>query len=117
MDNKPTTIRFSIGTKAFAQGILEPTTAKEFQIKGMGRGSWMHLTDLYTHPFIRGRGYARLIMDAVCKHADRHHLNLVLTVLPHGEGSIPASALEFFYGQFGFECHQRHMIRSYINGA
>lgn len=97
------TIRFSIGTKAFAQAVLVGMNGKEKDLLMLGRGKWMTVTDFYTHPFIRGKGYGRIMMRSVCDYADKNKINLWLVVTPHGRGRLKTEVLINFYSSCGFK--------------
>jgi GNAT superfamily N-acetyltransferase len=62
------------------------------------------LTNLYVHPLRRGNNWADSLMRQAVAYADRHQLDLVLTVKPHGpHPRASRRALEEFYLKFGFE--------------
>lgn len=78
-------------------------------------GDVLELSNLYVDPRRRGRGWAAILMQAACSHADREGINLILSVRPYGKKpGVPAELLSKWYERFGFEEYGGVMVRKCV---
>lgn len=57
---------------------------------------------LYVHPWARGRGWGRVLMEKLVGWADQHGQELTLYVSRIGKGGLSNRELEDFYARYGF---------------
>jgi GNAT superfamily N-acetyltransferase len=66
------------------------------------------LTDVYVHPLRRGRGWARVVVEAALDYADAEGWDVFLRVVTYGKDSqrgphrLDVESLIAFYGRLGF---------------
>lgn len=80
-------IKFKFGTGVFSQAVLYDDG---------------YLTDVYTHPFARRKGYASRVMREVCRFADERKIKLNIHIHKYGKGGATKKQLAEFYARFGF---------------
>jgi GNAT superfamily N-acetyltransferase len=80
-------LKFKLGVGVFSQALLYDDG---------------YLTDVYTHPFARRKGYASRVMLEVCRYADKHGVTMNIHIHKYGKGGACKAVLAEFYARFGF---------------
>lgn len=83
----------------------------------------VELTDVYAHPFCRGRGWARVAAGAAIAYADRKQFDLYLRICVYGTVGkrvrrLDHAQLKAFYKSLGFvdlDVSQKEMVRRWAS--
>lgn len=62
----------------------------------------LELTNMFTHPKLRRKGYARRVLARAVEFADQHGFDLWLRVVPFGNYGAPYAELRSLYESVGF---------------
>jgi GNAT superfamily N-acetyltransferase len=65
------------------------------------------LTEFYTLPAKRGQGFAKKLLEAICKEADEAGFALLLHVEPYDDCTMDEKRLESLYSRNGFVVFQQ----------
>lgn len=81
--------------------IHQPTMESASQAHIIESGAELWLTNVYTAPDYRGKGYARLVIERAL--ADWPDRAIYLRVCPYADAPLDLEQLTHYYHQFGFE--------------
>ncbi len=71
------------------------------------QGVCRELTEFYTLPDKRGQGFAKKLLENICKEADEAGFALLLHCKPYDDCTTDAKRLESLYSQNGFVVFQQ----------
>ena len=95
-------MKFQIGKGIFACAELHELDSSMTDLYRL-KGGWLSLTNVYVHPFIRGRGYGQRIMEQVITYADKEGVGLLLQIRPYSRWKrMRTEQLREWYATFGF---------------
>lgn len=118
--------RWTLGQRGFiaeaSLAAMDPAEAKQYM---RGNTPVVELTDVYTHPLRRGRGWARSCAQAALDYADDNGWDVFLRVVAYGPDEdknqsqfqkLTNEELAAFYKSLGFKARAddpRSMMRRY----
>jgi ribosomal protein S18 acetylase RimI-like enzyme len=101
--------RWTIGAGGFIGEVsLFRLTEWDMYVRGKDTRTYVTLSNLHVHPLRRGRGWARLLMQAALTHAMDRGWCVFIRVVPYANGdAMDVDQLIAFYKSYGFVSTRR----------